>query len=68
MSIDPLRQTCNCGYSWKPRLYHKIIMLIYGHYTHTCPQCHSRSKLVLVNHVVKIGSEKVLDEMIWRRS
>lgn len=68
MNIDPKLQTCsNCGCSWSPGTIHKIIMLIFGCYIWTCPQCQSRLEFRLMNHVVKVNTEKVLDERIWRR-
>jgi len=64
--IDPKIQTCNiCGNKWKPKIHHKIWMLIHGEYTRKCPQCGAILTYKLIHHVVKINSTKILNERIW---
>ena len=66
MGIDPKLQTCNyCHCSWKPKLHHKILMLIFGEYTRKCNQCGAVMKFRFIGHVVKVDSVKVLNERIW---
>ncbi|MBR3213138.1 MAG: hypothetical protein IKF79_01365 [Methanosphaera sp.] len=68
MSIDPKSFKCNnCNSTWKPRTYHRLVMLVRGEYSRKCPQCGTVMKFRLVHHVVRLSSEKVLDEKIWRR-
>ena len=62
MNIDPTLEYCNCGLTWRPKLYHKILMLIFGTYTRTCPQCGTRLTFKLANHVVKIQTETIKDK------
>ena len=65
--IDPKLQSCsNCGYTWKPGLLQKIIMLIFGEYTKTCPRCQSRITLKFIGHVVKVDTVNVNKNDIWR--
>lgn len=65
MSLDPKVHFCRCGYTWKPRLYHKVVMLLRGEYLWQCPRCQSVMRFRLMNHVVKVGSKK-MNEKIWR--
>lgn len=65
-SIDPKNQYCKCGYSWRPGTISKIIMLLYGSYTKTCPQCQSKLRLKLVHYVICDKCETILDEEIWK--
>ena len=51
--IDPELHYCRCGETWKPKLPHKIIMLIFGKYDHRCPICNDIMTFELVHHVVK---------------
>ena len=58
--IDPKVIFCTgCGLSWKPKLRHKLVMLIFGEYTRTCPQCSTRMTFRLINHVVKVDTETI---------
>ena len=66
MSIDPKLQTCVCGYSWKPSVIQKILMLLFGGYTKTCPRCQTKMELVLIHHVVVIKRESIDKKSIWR--
>ena len=65
--IDPKLKYCTCGRSWKPGLYHKIMMLIFHEYTWTCPSCHTRLKFKLIYHVVKVETKKVDKKELWKR-
>lgn len=65
--MNPKIQYCQCGCSWTPGTYHKIMMLLKGEYVWTCPQCQSRLTFKLIHHVVKVDTVKVLDERIWKR-
>lgn len=51
--IDPKKFYCNCGMKFRPGTYHKIIMLLSGTYTWTCPRCGARIIFRLIHHVVK---------------
>ena len=62
MTIDPTLEYCNCGLTWRPKLYHKILMLVFGEYTRTCPRCGTRLTFKLANHVVKIRTETIKDK------
>ena len=57
--IDPKTHRCTCGNIWKPRLHHKILMLLFGTYTRTCPQCGTVMKFRLINHVVKTETKPI---------
>lgn len=66
--VDPKLHYCQCGLSWRPRLYHKLVMLVFGSYTRRCSQCGGVMEFRLCNHVVKIKSEQIKDkESLWRR-
>lgn len=65
--MNPNSQHCtDCGKIWKPRLYHRIIMLICGEYTYSC-SCGCRMKFRLIHHVVKVSSEKLDKKELWKR-
>ena len=66
MIVDPKSQKCLCGYSWKPGIFQKMIMLLTGSYTKTCPQCHGKMTLKMIYHVVIVERENVTKEDIWR--
>jgi len=67
MKIDPTLQYCTCGHTWKPKTMHKILMLLFGSYTWTCPQCHTQIKFKLINHVVKIETKVIKNkEKMWK--
>jgi len=68
VKIDPERVTCQCGYSWRPGTYEKIVMLVRGHYTKTCPRCQSHMKLVLIEHVVCVERNNLDKKELWKRS
>lgn len=66
--MNPKSQWCNCGYTFQPSVYQKVIMLIKGKYIYTCPKCHSKLKFVLIHHVVKVDASSIKNpEKIWRR-
>ena len=69
LGIDPRLQYCtNCGQTWKPNTYHKIVMLVRGEYTRTCPQCQTKMKFRLMHHVVKVETERIKkDYELWER-
>lgn len=63
---DPKSQKCtHCECSWTPGTHHKILMLLLGKYSWTCPRCGAVMTYRLINHVVKVDSKKVLNERIW---
>lgn len=64
--MNPEHQYCNCGRVWQPKLHHKIWMLVFGEYTHTC-NCGCRMKFHLIHHTVKIESENVDKKELWKR-
>ena len=69
MGIDPKLHYCNyCHCSWKPKLRHKVLMLIFGSYTRKCNQCGSVMKFKCIHHVVKVDSKRVLNERIWENA
>lgn len=65
--MNPKIQYCQCGYEWEPKLYHKVLMLVFGGYVWTCPHCQARVTFCLIGHVVKVDMVKVLNEDIWKR-
>ena len=65
MKHDPKRQYCQCGYSWRPGTFEKLVMWIFGKYVKRCPRCQSRMKLVLYNFVVCKEREKVDKRELW---
>ena len=65
--MNPKIQYCQCGYEWEPKLYHKMVMLVFGRYVWTCPHCQARVTFQLIGHVVKVDMVKVLNEDIWKR-
>ena len=69
MAIDPTLHYCQCGCSWKPKLTHKLLMLIFGSYTRRCGQCGTVMKFRLIGHVVKVDTKKITGkEKLWRNS
>ena len=66
MSIDPKLHHCKCGLTWRPGTYHKIIMLLFGSYSWRCPRCQTVMKFRLIGHVVKVDTETVDKESLWR--
>lgn len=65
--IDPKLHFCRCGCKWKPKLIHKLIMLVFGKYTKKCNQCGASMEFILVHHVVKIKTEEIKNkERIWK--
>ena len=64
--IDPTCHYCICGVSWKPKLRHKLLMLLFGGYSRKCPQCGTVMKFVLVHHVVKTETNVIKNrDRIW---
>ena len=67
MGIDPLQHQCRCGCSWSPGTYHKLVMLLRGHYVHTCPRCQTRMTFRLIGHVVKVETVEVKNRSeVWK--
>ena len=66
MSIDPTRQYCQCGYSWRPTVYQKIVMLLRGRYVRKCPRCQCKMTLVLYSFVVCKRREQVDKRELWK--
>lgn len=68
--IDPTLQYCStCGMTWKPRLHHKILMLIRGEYSRTCPQCQTVMRFKLMHHVVKTETRGLKNrDRIWKNA
>ena len=66
MKHDPTLQHCQCGYSWRPSLFQKVVMLVTGSYVKRCPQCQCRMKLVLYNFVVCKEREKLDKKELWQ--
>lgn len=65
MSIDPKLVHCQCGYSFQPTLWMKVLMLLFGGYVKRCPRCQCRMKLVLYNFVVCKEREKLDKRELW---
>ena len=68
MNRDPTLQHCSCGWSFKPTIWHKVLMLVKGKYVRKCPQCQCRMELVLYNFVVCKERENVDKKELWKRS
>ncbi len=67
MVVDPVVQYCSCGHVFKPRVEHKIIMLMEGEYRHVCPDCGVVMVFELMNHVVKVDTLENKDKWkIWK--
>jgi hypothetical protein len=67
MGIDPKRQTCQCGYSFIPSTWQKIIMLVRGEYVKRCPRCQCKLTLVLYSMVDCKKRENVDKRELWKR-
>ena len=65
MPLDPKLVHCQCGYSFQPTLWMKVLMLLFGGYVKRCPRCQCRMKLVLYNFVVCKEREKVDKRELW---
>ena len=66
MSIDPTRQYCQCGWSFRPSSWQKVLMLLFGKYSMRCPRCQTRMTLVLYNFVVCKERENVDKRELWK--
>ena len=67
VSIDPTLQYCQCGMTWRPGTIHKIIMLVRGTYSRTCPQCGTVMEFCLINHVVKVNTREIKNKgEVWK--
>lgn len=64
---DPCREYCQCGWSFKPNRWHRIIMLIKGKYVKRCPQCQCRMELVMYNFVVCKRRIIVDKKELWKK-
>lgn len=62
---DPLCERCYCGYSFRPSLFEKIIILICGKYVKRCPQCGTTLELKMSYNVYVNSKKKNLNEEIW---
>ena len=68
-SFDPLLRKCECGYNWHFNKLQYMLMILFNHYTVTCPQCHRKHYYRLVYHAVEEHSEtrNQNNEMIGRK-
>jgi len=66
--INPKLQYCTgCGMTWEPKWYHKLVMLLWGSYSRTCPRCGTVMNFRLVHHVVKVGTETIKNrDRVWK--
>ena len=66
--IDPTLHYCTCGQTFKPRQYHKLLMLLQGEYSWRCPHCQTMMTFKLIHHVVKIETKpnKELNQL-WEK-
>ena len=65
--VDPTLQYCNCGFTFRPGLYHKLLMLLFNSYSWRCPKCGTKLKFKLVHHVVKVDTVSIKNrEKVWR--
>lgn len=65
VKINPKQQTCKCGYNFIPSNFFKLRLLLFGDVSVRCPRCNSKLSFRLISHVVKVNTEKCLDERIW---
>ena len=66
MKHDPKLVHCQCGYCFRPGLWHKMVMLVTGSYVKRCPRCQCRMVLRLYNFVV-VKERKVIDKKeLWK--
>jgi hypothetical protein len=64
--IDPVKEYCACGYSFTPSLFMKIILLVRGEYTVTCPRCQTEMELCLCSSVYVKRRKNNTDKGIWK--
>ena len=65
--INPCLIYCQCGqYSFEPSLWMRLIMLLRGSYTVTCPQCQARMRIIMVHHEVCIERKNNMNKEIWQ--
>ena len=64
--IDPVKEYCACGYSFTPSLFMKIMLLVRGEYTVTCPRCHTEMELCLCSSVYVKRRKNNTDKGIWK--
>ena len=67
MRMDPTLQHCQCGFSWRPGTFEKIIMLLFGEYTKKCPRCQTEMRCVLYHFVVCKERIKVDKKELWKK-
>lgn len=66
--IDPELHYCNqCRHSFHLNFWHKLLLFLCNEKIVVCPVCGNRMTFRIIAHFVKISSEPVLDENIWRR-
>jgi hypothetical protein len=66
MKHDPKLVHCQCGYCFRPGLWHKMVMLVTGSYVKRCPRCQCRMVLRLYNFVVCKERENVDKKELWK--
>ena len=65
--IDPKLFKCtHCDYHFRFNKLQVIIMLLFGKYTVTCPQCQTKMVFELSYHIVKVKTKNNKNEEIWK--
>lgn len=68
MVIDPKRYFCTgCKKPFYINRLQELRMLLFGDLEVVCPQCQTRMRFRLIFHTVKVSSEIVKKEEIWRK-
>ena len=66
--IDPKLHRCKCGMRFRPGVFHRVLMLVFGEYSWRCPRCHTVLKFRLVHHVVKTDVVMIKErDLIWKK-
>lgn len=65
--FNPKWEYCKCGQVFKPKLYHKVFILIFGKYTWNCPHCYHQIELKMCYHIFVNKRKDFKDDKIWRR-
>ena len=66
MKVDPKLQYCQCGYTWKFSRWELLLMFLGIRNKFRCPQCQSVMEFKIIYHTVKLSSERVFDDSIWK--
>lgn len=67
MTIDPRKHYCQCGCTFTPGMYHKLVMLLLGKYYWRCPRCQTRITFQYIGHVAKIETEENKNKSkVWK--